>query len=165
MIKSKKQIFKISELNPAHYNPRKISDNELNGLTNSLNEFGYLQDIVVNIRDGKNVIVSGHQRLKVLDSDPSEEIECTVVDLDELREKALNVTMNNNAISGSYDAEMLEGILQELHNDDDFKNFDELNFCDLVQEFGFNDVEIKEDNSKPASSVKENECPKCKYKW
>ena len=50
-------------------------------------------------------VVGGHQRLKVLTALGYKEIDCVVVDLDEQREKALNVALNK--ISGEFDIPLL----------------------------------------------------------
>lgn len=135
MIKAQRKIFKVSEIVPADYNPRKINKKSLKGLTKSLDKFGYLQDIIVNIRDQKNRIVGGHQRLTALGLPPDEEIECTIVDLSEMQEKALNIALNNKHTSGEY-TEGLEDILADLSAN--FEDFNELNFDDLASEFDFN---------------------------
>ena len=60
--------FKLVELNPAKYNPRKKlkpGDREFEKLENSIKNFGYVEPIVVNIAND-NTIISGHQRLSVL---------------------------------------------------------------------------------------------------
>lgn len=46
MIKPERKIFKVSEITPADYNPRKISKKQKDGLKSSLDRFGYLQDIL-----------------------------------------------------------------------------------------------------------------------
>ena len=96
--------FKLSELNPAPYNPRTISDESLEGLTNSLRKFGCVEPIVVNNRDGKNTIVGGHQRHKALLQLYGKDhvVSCVVVDLDEVEEKLLNLALNNPEIQGDF---------------------------------------------------------------
>lgn len=136
MINPKRKIFKISELIGANYNPRKITDNQKAGLSASIEKFGYVQDIIVNIRDNKNVIVGGHKRLEVLNLQSDEEIECTVVDLSEIEEKALNIALNNKHISGEYEIDGLKDILKELKLD--FNEFGDFNFDDLADEFKIN---------------------------
>ena len=132
--KAKRKIFKVSDIVPADYNPRKIKDKAKKGLQVSVGKFGYLQDVVVNIRDGKNVIVGGHKRLEAMGLDPIGKIECTVVDLDEKDEKALNIALNSRHISGEFDEKLLEDLLSDIS---DHESFDDLNFDDLVLEFGF----------------------------
>ncbi|SDH62377.1 DNA methylase [Aneurinibacillus thermoaerophilus] len=57
-------------------------------------------------------LVDGHQRLKILLEQGHTEIEVSVVNLDEVREKALNIALNK--ISGRWDEEKLAILLQEL---------------------------------------------------
>jgi ParB-like chromosome segregation protein Spo0J len=44
---------KLSQLKPAEYNPRSISDEALRGLQSSIEEFGCVELIVWNKRTGK----------------------------------------------------------------------------------------------------------------
>ena len=108
------QTLKLSELNPAKYNPRKElrpGDAEFEKLKRSIESFGYVELIVVNEATGFTVI-SGHQRLSVLKALGYESVECVVVSLDVVHEKALNIAMNK--ISGEWDAKKLEGLLADL---------------------------------------------------
>jgi len=103
----------VSDLTPAEYNPRKDlrpGDIEYEKLLRSMEEFGYVEPIVWNERTGN--IVGGHQRLKVLKQLGTELIDCVVVNLDEAREKALNIALNK--ISGEFDLPKLSEVLQEL---------------------------------------------------
>jgi len=129
------KTFTLNELNPAKYNPRTISDEALISLSNSMEVFGYLQPIVVNIRDEKNIIVGGHQRVKALEKNGLKKIECIVVDFDETMEKAANVALNSGQISGEFVPEKLDILLSELKVD--FKEFDELRFDTLGEDFKF----------------------------
>ena len=54
----------IADISPATYNPRKISNTEYNKLSNSLNEFGVISPIIINLKN--NHIIGGHQRFDVL---------------------------------------------------------------------------------------------------
>ena len=89
------------DLKPAKYNPRKDlqpGDPEFEKLKRSVEEFGYVEPILWNQRTG--VVVGGHQRLKVLQNLGYTEVDCVILDLDEQKEKALNVTLNK--ISGDF---------------------------------------------------------------
>jgi DNA modification methylase len=101
---------KISELVPAPYNPRTISDAALAGLTASIERFGLVDLLIVN-KNGR--VIGGHQRLKVPQAQGVQETDCVIVDLDETEEKALNVALNNQAISGEFTGD-LQIILEEL---------------------------------------------------
>lgn len=56
--------MKISDLRPAEYNPRKITDEKLRALKGCIEEFGDLSGFVFNRRTGN--LVCGHQRLKCI---------------------------------------------------------------------------------------------------
>ncbi len=112
------QTLKLSELNPAKYNPRKElkpGDAEFEKLKRSIEQFGYVELIVVNEATGFTVI-SGHQRLSVLKALGYDSVECVVVSLDATREKALNIAMNK--ISGEWDTKKLESLLSDLKAED-----------------------------------------------
>lgn len=106
------QKIDINKLIPATYNPRKDlkpNDEEYIKIKNSIINFGYVEPIIIN-KDF--TVVGGHQRLKVLKELNYEKIECIVVDLDKTQEKALNIALNK--ISGEWNTEKLENLLQEL---------------------------------------------------
>ena len=117
--------FKLSALQPADYNPRTITDEALQGLAASLERFGCVEPIIVNVRGGSNVIVGGHQRYKVLKKilAPSEKISCVTVDLDKTREKLLNLTLNNPKTQGEFIAGLdryIESLQVEAGRENDF---------------------------------------------
>jgi ParB-like chromosome segregation protein Spo0J len=86
---------KVEDLKAADYNPRKDlkpGDAEYEKLKRSIEEFGYVEPIIWNKRTG--LVVGGHQRLKVMKDLGHTEVDCVVVDLDEQKEKALNIALN-----------------------------------------------------------------------
>ena len=103
--------FAISCLNPWEDNPREISEEALKGLRDSIEKFGYVDLIVVNKRNMQ--VISGHQRLRVLKEAGVEEIDCLAVDMDDMAQKALAVTLNNQQITG-YFTQALMPILEDL---------------------------------------------------
>lgn len=112
------RTFKIADLNPAKYNPRKKlkpGDKEYEKLKKSIENFGYVELIVVNIANN-NTVVSGHQRLSVLKDLGVEEVECVVVSLNDEQEKQLNLAMNK--VNGAWDEDALAALLQDMqaHN-------------------------------------------------
>lgn len=105
------QKIDINKLIPATYNPRKDlkpNDEEYIKIKNSIINFGYVEPII----NKDFTVIGGHQRLKVLKELNYEKIECIVVDLDKTQEKALNIALNK--ISGEWNTEKLENLLQEL---------------------------------------------------
>jgi len=109
--------MQVDDLIPANYNPRKDlgkEDKEYQKLRNSIEKFGYVEPIIYN--KSNNVVVGGHQRLKVLKDLGYNEIDCIVVDLDENKEKALNIALNK--ISGEWQFDKLKNLLEELDTGD-----------------------------------------------
>lgn len=125
--------YKLSDINPAKYNPRKITDKELSGLTESIKKFGFIDPVIVNIRDGKNILVGGHQRLRVAEILKMETIPVVEVDLSVSEEKALNVALNSPTLSGKYDEEILGNLLDEIKVD----------LPDLFEDLNFGDFDIE----------------------
>lgn len=85
---------KLNELVAADYNPRKAltpEDSEYQKIKRSIEEFGYVDPIIIN-EDG--TIIGGHQRCTVLKDLGYEEVDVVVVSLDKQREKALNIALN-----------------------------------------------------------------------
>ena len=114
MLIEKKQA---TDLLPADYNPRKDlkpGDTEYEKLKRSLEQFGYVEPVIWNKTTGR--VVGGHQRLKVLIDLGITEIDCVVVELDEEREKALNVALNK--ISGDWDKDKLALLISDLQGAD-----------------------------------------------
>ena len=107
------QTVPVEKLNPAAYNPRKDlqpGDPEYEKLLASIEEFGYVDPIVWNRRTGH--VVGGHQRLKIMKYLGYTEVSVSVVDMDDVREKALNIALNK--ISGEFDPPKLAELLEDL---------------------------------------------------
>ena len=113
---------KIEELNPATYNPRKMSPEQEAQLKMSIDRFDLADPIVVNLN---NTIIGGHQRIKILKEQGWKEVDVRVPDrlLTEAEEKELNLRLNKNL--GEWDFNLLS-------------NFGE----DMLQDVGFDTKEI-----------------------
>ena len=88
------KVLPVSVLKPAEYNPRKklkAGDKEYEKIKNSIEEFGFADPLVVN---SDMTIIGGHQRLTVAIDLGYTEVPCAVVDVDKVREKALNIALN-----------------------------------------------------------------------
>lgn len=154
--------FKLSELNPAKYNPRKElkpGDKEFEKLKNSIENFGYVELIVVN-EGNNNTVISGHQRLNVLKHLGKTEAECVVVNLDEASEKALNIAMNK--VTGEWNETMLADLiadLQSVNYDLDLTGFEAPEIDMLFSKV--HDKNVKEDNFDTEKALEEQ--PFVKY--
>lgn len=139
------KTISLDKLNPAEYNPRTITDDEFNGLVESLKTFGQQENLVVN-KD--MTIISGHQRYEAMKFLNWNEATCNVVDLDKHAEKKLNVIMNSTAISGKYDDLKLAEILEELKLDDDYESLR----LDKLEPLDLSNIEVEEDEAPEVSS-------------
>ena len=109
--------LKIELLIPADYNPRKDlkpGDLEYEKLKRSIEQFGYVEPVIWNKTTSH--VVGGHQRLKVLLDLGLTEVECVVIEMDEEKEKALNVALNK--ISGDWDKDKLMLLIADLQGAD-----------------------------------------------
>jgi len=106
--------IKVSDIKPAPYNPREISEEALLGLRHSLEKFGLVDLLVINKRTMH--IISGHQRYKILQADGAQTVTAIMVDLDEASEMAMNVTLNSQQIVGVWTAALIP-VLEKLRKD------------------------------------------------
>lgn len=132
----------IDQINPAKYNPRKDlkpGEPEYEKLKKSIDEFDLVEPLVMNKLG--NVLISGHQRLKILKERGDTEIEVSVVDLSPERERALNIALNK--IRGDWDLPKLSEILKNI--DDELKDITGFDAEEIDELLGFKE-EVQEDN-------------------
>ena len=121
--------IKITDIIPSNYNPRKISNTEYNKLSRSIDTFGVVDPIIINLRN--NHIIGGHQRYDVLLDEhiadnkkyktlqlirlgdigwvfPSNDLKIRSIE----EEKALNIALNK--IQGEWNNEKLEDLFNDL---------------------------------------------------
>lgn len=148
------QTLKVNEINPAKYNPRKDlqpGDPEYEKLKKSIIEFDMVEPLVWNKRTDN--LVGGHQRLKILKELGIENVEVSVVDLSEVKEKALNLALNK--ISGEWDMPRLKDILEELDTgefDIEITGFDFKEIEDLMTQFHVPEKGLIEDDAVPETT-------------
>ena len=100
----------IDELSPDPANPRRISDDELESLTRSIQEFGLVDPIIARREDG--VVIGGHQRLLAARRLGLKSVPVIFVDLPPEKARLLSVALNR--ISGDWDKELLARLLADL---------------------------------------------------
>ena len=109
------QTLPLGQLRPAAYNPRKArkpSDKEYQKIKNSIQEFGYVEPIIVNY---DMTVIGGHQRLTVLKDLGYTEAQCVVLHIeDEAKVKALDIALNK--ISGEWNEQLLADLLVDLQD-------------------------------------------------
>lgn len=130
------KYYKIGDINLASYNPRNINESEFSGLKESLKKFGFVDPLIYNLRT--KTLVGGHARIKAAKALGMDKVPVVEVDLSLIEEKALNVTLNNQKISGHFThslGEILDEIRVEL-GDDFFRDIklDEIEVPPLPEE-------------------------------
>jgi hypothetical protein len=98
----------------APWNPRVIGEGAKQRLRAAIRDHGLVETLVWNERTGH--VVSGHQRLAILDGlerSRNYEVTVAVVDVDEAEEKRLNVILNNPSIQGDWNVEALAALSLE----------------------------------------------------
>src|SRR6266705_3479460 len=100
----------IDELHSDPANPRKISDSELDALTRSLREFGFVQPVIA--RHDDHVVIGGHQRLVAARRLGLKTVPTIFVDLSPEQSHLLNLALNK--ISGDWDDQLLARMLADL---------------------------------------------------
>src|SRR3990167_4256316 len=106
---------KISELRPAEYNPRRLTQKQYKSLRESMEELGHLGVAVVNQHKGReNVIISGHQRIKIARDMGHKVFPCIEVSFPPEQEKRANLRLNKNQGEWDFDILANEFELEEL---------------------------------------------------
>lgn len=183
--------IKITDIKPARYNPRKISNEEYNKLSMSINEYGLVDPIIINLNN--NTIIGGHQRFDVLmdsymagDKDyetltlikngdigwvfPAEELK--IKDLN--HEKSLNIMLNT--VSGEFDKERLTMLFNDLSIEGmdlkltgwDKNEIHELSKDIDLSNFDTDDIDLEDSLTEEEPTVRQNSknrkeitCPEC----
>jgi ParB-like chromosome segregation protein Spo0J len=153
------QVRRVSDLHPAPYNPRTIDPEAMAGLRRSVKEFGLVEPIVWNRQTSR--VVGGHQRLQALSEMGVQETPVVVVDLDETREKALNLALNNPAITGEFTPDVL-GLVSLLETALPPDLFAELRYDEIqVGKIELPDDDSGQDGQPASAGSKVVTCPKC----
>lgn len=162
--------IKLSDIKYSDYNPRIMDEDESYYLKNSIDQFGFVDPIIVSLREDQYKIIGGHQRYDILlekymETGENEflylvrlgdigwvfpEVDLTVKS-DE-HEKALNIALNK--ISGKWDEPKLEELLFELSEsqlDFELTGFDESDIGEL--QFNVFDELITREDTQQESEV------------
>jgi DNA modification methylase len=125
------QYVPIDNLKFAEYNPRKISEVDLEGLVASLTEFGTVDPLLVNNAPGREgIVIGGNQRLTALRKMGHKEVPVVFLTIPDLeREKELNVRLNRN--QGEWDFDLLAKFDESLLKDIGFSSEELDNIFDI----------------------------------
>jgi len=160
------QRVSMKVLVDAPYNPRVMDDQARAGLAESLDHYGYLQPIVWNKRTGH--VVGGHQRKHKLAEDGVQEVDVVVVDMDEAAEKALNIALNSQFITGQWDYEKLGALVKGMEDSLRAVTFLAPHDLDVLTNVDFNPAQALADlgEETPKGGTKfVVTCPKCGHEF
>jgi DNA modification methylase len=112
----------LSDLKPCPYNPRKWSENSRKGLTESLDEFGFVQPLVVNAAPKrKGIVIGGNFKLDIAKKKGMTTVPVVWINIPDLeREKELNLRLNKN--QGEFDFELLSAFDENFLKDVGFSS-------------------------------------------
>ncbi len=114
--------IRANEINPAPYNPRRISPEMLESLKQAIRKHGFLEPLVVQRSSetfGPLILIGGHQRLRAVreigieDNRQLPDLPCIVLDVPDRTAKMLNVSLNN--IAGEFDPKLLGELLEDVN--------------------------------------------------
>ena len=138
---------KVTELVPYEKNPRKISEEAINAVAESIKEFGFKNPILI---DKNNVIVAGHTRRLASLKLGLEEVPCVVVDdLTPQQIKALRLADNKTNELAGWDFGELDLELEGLEDMD-------------MERFGFELPELDEPTEVVEDELPEEVETRCK---
>ena len=149
MINWKLEAIPIKELREHPKNPRQISKDQYQHLTNLIAKFGLIEKPIINL---DRMIIGGHQRLKILKKMKVKTVECWVPDQQLTDEDIDHLCIGLNLNQGTFDYDILGNEWQPL---------------DLLK-WGFTEKQLlgscKEaeeilGNEEENSSKKKKECP------
>lgn len=114
----------VKDLKPVDWNPRKISEEQMEQLKKSIEKFNLVEIPAINANGN---LLAGHQRIKalILLGRGKEEIDVRVPDRELTIEEEREYNLRSNKNTGEFDYDLLE-------------NFDE----DLLKDVGFGSVEL-----------------------
>lgn len=160
-------MAKVEDIQPYAGNPRTISDDAVNRVSKSIEEFGFQQPIVV---DKNHVIIVGHTRYIAAIELGLEKVPIHVAEnLTDEQVRAYRIADNKTGEISSWDKELLRGELELLQALEDFD----------MQNTGFSESELLKALTPPtppdpnpsgssehdSSMTFEHKCPKCGFEY
>ena len=157
---------KVADLIPYARNSRTHSDAQVNKIAASIKEFGFLNPVIV---DGKNGIIAGHGRIMAAQKLGIDEVPVVeAAHLTEAQKRAYIIADNRLALDAGWDDEMLRVELQEL-DDLDFDlsltGFDVAELTNLFDEHDFAPGTEGDQGKLDELAPKIVECPHCSQEF
>ena len=147
------EVLAISQLKPHPKNPRQISKDQFQHLSDLIAKFGFIDRPIVNL---DKTIICGHQRIRVLKKMKAKNVECWVPDVLISDEDVEELLIRHNLNQASWDYDIMSS------------NFNEI---DLLK-YGFSEEQLlgsfndqDEEKEKPEKKEKQKVCPSCGHEF
>ena len=123
----------INKIKPNEYNPKKLTIKQAEDLKTSIRKFGVVDPLIVNRAEGReNILIGGHQRLKVLKELGYKKVPVVYVNIPDVeQEKELCLRLSRNL--EEWDLDLLLGFDKNWLEDIGFED-DELDFFVVEEE-------------------------------
>jgi hypothetical protein len=105
------QLMAVESIKPYWRNPRRITQDAVDKVAESIRQYGYVQPIVV---DRDHVVIVGHTRLRAVVQLGWTEVGVYVTDLDEAKAKEYRLVDNRTSELSGWDHELLVNELREF---------------------------------------------------
>lgn len=149
---------KVDELIPYDKNPRRMTEAQEAALKKSLERFGLVEIPAI---DTDNIIIAGHQRLRILQllGRGKEEVDVRVPNrkLTEGEFQEYNIRSNKN--TGEWDYLLLAGVEKDLLKD---IGFDDIDLGIIFESYK---ISLPEEKEVDENIMTQHQCPKCGYKY
>lgn len=138
----------IKDLIPSAYNPRFWPEKTIQDLTNNIKRDGFIIPILCNsAKNRKNVIISGHFRVKVARDLGYKTVPVTYINVPDVeKEKKINLSINK--VSGDWDYELLINFDIETLLESGFDDFDLSHIFDEVLSVEDDEFNVDEEVSR-----------------
>ena len=154
------KMVKITDLKAAEYNPRKISPTQMQKLKSSIQQFGFLQPVVVN-KD--NTVIGGHMRIAAAMQLNLKEVPVLYVNFTKEKEMVLNLALNR--VQGEWDTEKLVEVIDQIQawpGELDLTGFETQEINEMLAKFivgpsktkEFNEEEVLKEIKKSKPTIK-----------
>jgi len=155
-------------------NPRIHPKMQQQALKGSLEEIGWIQDVIVNLRTseewgadrGVETMIDGHLRVKLALRHEQSSVPVKYVDLTPAQERLALATLDPITGYAAIDNEIMSGLLDgvEIENPDLSEFLDTL-AEDLGLEWGDEREDFGGDREEPGGEDNMITCPQCGYRW
>lgn len=155
---------KVKDLKCYEKNARQHSDEQVDQIIASINEYGFTNPILI---DEKNKIIAGHGRLLASKKMGLDEVPCIILKgLTEVQKKAYCIADNKMALNASWDLNTLAEELESLKDLDFDLSLTGFSDDELNSILGTGGEETELENEYEEKGLKENNtklhiCPEC----